>query len=158
MTLITIDRTSLRIRPYDHDDHTVVEQDSRSLALSEINLDQISFKSMLREGEDRITVAEDRDRLKSSGCILLDAQVLRTFHERSDRVLMRRLYEMKIEPPAFISFDGTVLEHPKKRKPYVLFLMFHQFVSFGIGARSLTEKWFQQSPHDALHLSAVIEK
>ncbi len=56
-------------------------QDERSLVLSEVDLSQVRFETMLKDGESSIRGEEKLERLKASGNIRLDAKILQTLWE-----------------------------------------------------------------------------
>ncbi len=84
---------------------SIVEQDERSLALSEVNIGDIQLVTMLKDGETYVRGEEKLLRLKASGKIRLDAKVFQTFWENND--LIPESWRGKT-----VFFDGTVLRRP----------------------------------------------
>ena len=96
------------------------EQDGWSLALTEVDLSQVRFETMLRPNETRITGEEKLKRLKQAGYIRLDAKVLQTLWQ--DKSLIPESWKEKVNGNIrCIFFDGTVLRSPDGRRS-VLYL------------------------------------
>lgn len=111
-TIIPIDR-DIPFNPAEFigKDWKIAEEDERSLALAEINLDEVQFESMLNEGETSIKGATKLERLKSAGHIRLDAKILQTLWENWQ--LIPESWKEKINGNTRYSFfDGTVLLYP----------------------------------------------
>lgn len=90
----------------------VLEQDERSLAITELKLDDVEMMDMLEDcdGKDGITADEKLKRLKEDGHIRLDALILQTLMEYKRAIpshWRKRAGDSKESP--YISFDGTVL-------------------------------------------------
>lgn len=88
---------------------SIVEQDERSLAITELDPAKISLVSMLNECEMRVQGEEKLRRLKASGHIRLDAKVFLAFWENKDRI--PESWKGK-----YVYFDGTVLQSPDGRR------------------------------------------
>ncbi len=89
-------------------------QDQRSLALYQLDLSAIRFRTMLKRGETSITGRERLERLKTSGNICLDAKVFQTLWENKN--LIPESWKKKMEgDPHFIYLDGTILCGPDGR-------------------------------------------
>lgn len=112
-TIIPIDRTTPPFNPTEFigKDWKIVEEDERSLALAEINLDEVQFESMLNEGEASVKGETKLERLKSAGHIRLDAKIFQILWENQQ--LIPESWKEKINGNTrYIFFDGTVLFHP----------------------------------------------
>lgn len=87
------------------------EQDVRSLALTEINLNQILLEAHLKQGESSTTGEERINRLNVANRIKLDAKIFQTLWENRDRLPER--FKQKTEGnTTFIFCDGTTLRSP----------------------------------------------
>lgn len=111
-TIIPIDRTvSFSPAEFIGKDWKIAEEDERSLALAEVNLDEIGFESMLNEGEASIKGETKLERLKSAGHIRLDAKIFQTLWENQQ--LIPESWKEKIDGKTrYIFFDGTILLNP----------------------------------------------
>ena len=99
---------------------SIEEEDERSLALTEVDLNEIRFETMLKRGETSITGEEKLKRLKTSGNIRLDAKIFYTLWENKN--LIPESWKEKVNGSIrFIYFDGTVLCSPRGSR-YVLCL------------------------------------
>jgi hypothetical protein len=89
----------------------IVEEDKRSLALTEIDLSKVLFEMMLKEGETVITGEEKLKRLKASNHIRLDAKIFLALWE--NQYLIPESWKEKVNGNVrYIFFDGTILRHP----------------------------------------------
>ncbi len=86
------------------------QRDKRSLALTEIDLDKIRFKTYLSEDETGITGEEKLKILKATGDIGLDAQVGWDLFKESGQKSLRWLYRQK--KVTWMEFPGEVLRSP----------------------------------------------
>ncbi|MFC1612370.1 hypothetical protein ACFL29_00920 [Patescibacteria group bacterium] len=88
----------------------ILEQDERSLALTEINLADVRLLSMLKDNETRIKGEEKLERLKEAGHIRLDAKIFQILWENQE--LIPELWKEKTNGcTTYIFFDGTILRH-----------------------------------------------
>lgn len=86
-----------------------VEEDERSLKLSEIDLTKIKLETMLKDRESRITGEEKLRRLKDAGYIRLDARILQTFWE--NKHLIPEAWKQPTNGrTTFVSFDGSIYQ------------------------------------------------
>lgn len=134
LNLIQIDRTA----PFDPVSFigagcSIAEQDERSLALTEVDLNQVTFETMLRFGEVSIEGEEKFRRLKEVGHIRLDARVLQTLYE--NQALIPEDWKSK----DFIFFNGTIIRDSGGGQ-YVLCL-FPLNSGWRWGYRWLDRKW-----------------
>lgn len=115
MTILQIDRS----KPFDPvgafgSGWSILEEDSRSLLLTEIDLSKVSFQTMLKHDELMgIDSEELLKRLKANGSIRLDAGIFQTIYENQELIprFWRELAEDWIEKESpFIFADGTVLQ------------------------------------------------
>lgn len=84
------------------------EYDTRSTALTELDLTKVKLVTMLKSGETSITGEERLKRLKEAGHIRLDAKIFQTLWE--NKPLIPESWKEKINGNTkFVSFDGTVL-------------------------------------------------
>jgi hypothetical protein len=84
------------------------ETDSRSMALTELDLNKVRLVTMLNEGEKYIGGEEKLRRLKSSDYIRLDADIFLTLWENQH--LIPESWKEKVNGNIrYIFFDGTVL-------------------------------------------------
>ena len=87
---------------------TVVEEDERSLALTEVDLNKICLEACLEKGETQISGREKLKRLKKADHIRLDAKIFQTLWE--NKLLIPEAWKEKIDNEIrSIFFDGTVL-------------------------------------------------
>ena len=98
------------------------EQDARSLALTEIDLSAIVFKSTLKPGESVVNGEEKLKRLKASGDIRLDAGAFKVLWDNRE-LLPARFKEKTNDNTTFVYCDGTVLRSPNGNR-YVLCFYF----------------------------------
>jgi hypothetical protein len=111
---ITIDRS----KPFDIASFTtsklwsIVEQDEKSIALTEINIPDIALQSTLKEGENLIDAEENLRRLKNAGDIRFDANVLKTLWENQNLIPLE-WRDKTNNFVVFIFFDGTIFESPE---------------------------------------------
>jgi len=90
---------------------SIVEQDERSLALTQIELGKIDFDHMLKKGETRINGEDKLNRLKKDDRIRLDAKVFQTLWENQS-LIPASWKEKTNGNTTYIFFDGTVLQDP----------------------------------------------
>ena len=91
---------------------TIEEQDERSLALSELDLTKIQFKTMLKDDEPYVKGEEKLRRLKETGYIRLDAKIFQTLWE--NQALIPEDWKEKINNNTrYVFFDGTILRSPR---------------------------------------------
>ncbi len=105
--LICIDRTT----PFDPSAFmgkgwSIEEQDERSLRITELDLNKVTFETMLRSGEVSIQSEEKIRRLKEVGHIRLDAKVLQTLWEEESLIP-----ENWKTSDGGILFGGTILRN-----------------------------------------------
>lgn len=113
-TIISIDRTV----PFDPAEFiskgwSIVEEDERSLALTELDLSKVSFESMLNQdqGETSIKGEVKLKRLKVADHIRLDAKIFLTLWENQQ--LIPGSWKEKINGSTrYNFFDGTILLGP----------------------------------------------
>lgn len=99
---------------------TVIEEDKRSLALTEVDLSKIYLKTCLKKDEFQIKGKERLKRLKKAGYIRLDAKIFQTLLE--NKHLIPETLKEKIDGNIpLIFFDGTILRSPNGTR-YVLSL------------------------------------
>lgn len=106
MNMVKIDRTTL-FNPvaFIGKDWSIVEEDERALALTEVDLNKVTFETMLRSGEVSVDGEEKIRRLKAAGHIRLDAKVFQTLWE--NQLLILESWKSK----GNIYFDGTILHN-----------------------------------------------
>lgn len=122
--VISIDRTT----PFDPvafagEGWSIVEEDERSLKISEIDLTKISLKTKLKDGEDFIVGEENLKRFINSDDIRLDAKVLQTLLENKHLIPDSWKNKINGETPC-IYFYGTILREDTGKR-YVMCLMWH---------------------------------
>ena len=94
---------------------TIVEQDERSLVLTEVDLTKVCFKDCLQKGETAVNGEEKLKRLKQAGHIRLDAKIFQTLWE--NQFLIPESWKEKIDGKThFIFFDGTVFRGPNDNR------------------------------------------
>lgn len=87
------------------------DQDSRSLAITELDLTKIQFRDMLKSGESYVNGEEKQKRLAKAGYIRLDAKIMLTFWE-NQALIPAILKEPIGGNTRYTYFDGTVLRCP----------------------------------------------
>ena len=85
------------------------EQDSQSLALTEIDWSTVTFEHTLREGETTITGEEKLRRLKELGHLRFDAKVGQDLMNEPGRITLAMLRARGIK---WFDLPGTVLRSP----------------------------------------------
>lgn len=114
--LLRIDRS----KPFDPAEFivegwSIAEEDERSLALTEIDLDQVRLEHMLKPGESWVKGEEKLTRLKDAGFVRLDARIFETLW--ADQSLIPEKWKEKTGGNiTYIFFDGTVLRSPGGRR------------------------------------------
>lgn len=88
---------------------SIVEEDERSLALTEVDLSKVSFETMLENGESSVVGEEKLKRLKAQGNIRLDAKVFQTLWE-NQHLIPASWKELTNGNTTYVFFDGTVLQ------------------------------------------------
>lgn len=114
-TIIPIDR-DIPFNPAEFigKDWKIAEEDEISLALAEVNLDEVHFDDMLESGENSIKGEAKLERLKAVGHIRLDAKIFQTLWENQQ--LIPESWKEKINGNTRYSFfDGTILLNPGGR-------------------------------------------
>lgn len=99
-----------------------MEQDERSLAITEVDLNKIHPVTTLKGKEKGITGEENLRRLKASGDIRLDAKVLETFWG-NQHLILESWKEKTNGLTTYIFFDGTFLRSPSGNRS-ALYLFF----------------------------------
>jgi hypothetical protein len=102
---VTIDRTALFKPALLKSGWRIVDQDERAIAMTEVDLSQVMLVNARRE--QPIKGHEQIRRLKYSGLILLDAQILQTLWGNQE--LIPPFWQTSKGGIPFICFDGTVL-------------------------------------------------
>jgi hypothetical protein len=87
------------------------DQDERSLALTEVDLSKVLFKSTLKARESSVNGEEKLRRLKAMNVIRLDAGVFQTFWEHREE-LPESWKKDENGNVRYIYFDGTILRDP----------------------------------------------
>lgn len=86
----------------------IVEEDERSLVLTEVNLSAVRFETKLKSRETSIKGEERLRRLKTDGDTRLDAKVFQTLWE-NQHLIPEKWKEKTNGNTTFIHFDGTEL-------------------------------------------------
>ena len=119
--IISIDRS----KPFDSTEFICKgwffdEEDRRSIALTEVDLFKVRFKTMLKRGEESIVGEEKLMRLKKAGNVRLDAKVFHVLWE--DQSLIPDSWKEKTGGnTTYIFFCGTVLQDRLGHR-YILYL------------------------------------
>ncbi|OGM01634.1 hypothetical protein A2480_00290 [Candidatus Uhrbacteria bacterium RIFOXYC2_FULL_47_19] len=120
-----------------------IEQDSRSLALTEIDLTKINLK-ICPVGDEKLLKGEDfLQRLRTNGGISLDAGIFQTFWE-NPQLFPQKWKEKTNGNTTYIFFLGTVLRDPDGLR-YVLCL-FWEGVRLGWDCCWLGCEWLAYDP------------
>ena len=112
--VIKIDRSVL-FDPETFIDHmwSIEEQDLKSIALTEINLTEVTFDSILKKGEKSIKGEDRLKRLKQkTNSIRLDAGVFKKLWENQN-LIPEKWKEQTNGDPTFIFFDGTIVRNSR---------------------------------------------
>jgi len=101
--------------------------DTRSIALTELDITQVQFVTMLNAGETSIKGEEKLKRMKASGNIRLDADIFLTLFK--DKALIPESWKKKVGDKTLrIYFDGTILRFPNgDRGVLCLFWMYNDW-------------------------------
>ncbi|MCI0562843.1 MAG: hypothetical protein MN733_30545, partial [Nitrososphaera sp.] len=91
-----------------------LEQDERSLALTEVDTSKILLKNNLKRGEEWITGEENLYRLKTVGT-RLDLGIFWSLW-RNQLLIPERFKQKTTEHTTFIFFDGQILRDPYGRR------------------------------------------
>ena len=128
------------------------ETDTRSTALTKVNLTKIRFKNMLRSGEGYVAGEEKLRRLKSAGYIRLDEQVFCTLWENQS--LIPKSWEKRTGVGiTYICFEGTLFESSHRGDG-----KFHALVLYWDGSKwCRTTLWLGNACYPSC-MSAVLEK
>lgn len=90
---------------------SILNQDERSLVLTEIDLDKVILKITLKKKVEPITGKENFSRLKKKNYILLDAGIFKTFWD--NRNLIPERFKKKTNGnTTFLFFGGTTIINP----------------------------------------------
>ena len=95
------------------------EQDSRSLALQEVDFSKVLLETCFEGEETWITGEEKLRRLKASGHIRLDARIGQALYEEEGQRTLRWLHDT--HGIRYVDFMGTILRSPDGDRD-VLFL------------------------------------
>jgi len=107
--VMIIDRTTpFNPAEFIGDSWTIEEEDKRSLALTEVDFDEIRLETTLKKGETSINGEEKLKRLEKAGHIRLDAKVFQTLWK--DKTLIPESWK-KMDGYT-IYFNGTILRGP----------------------------------------------
>lgn len=102
-------------------DHSIAEQDGRSLALTEIDLSRVELVHMLKDGEPFV---EGRELLRrherKTNYIPLDAKVFQYCLEHPDQI--PEIWKQKLS----IDFLGTVFRHSQNRSVFGTLLRYQR--------------------------------
>jgi hypothetical protein len=109
--VITVDRTSA-FDPvaFIGNGWSIVEEDKRSLKLTEVDLAKVSFKTTLKGRENTVVGNEKLKRLIASGDIRLDAKVFQTLWE-NQHLIPEAWKQPTNGNTTYVFFDGTILQH-----------------------------------------------
>lgn len=110
--VITINRNRFHPAKFIGKDWSIFnkETDTRSTALTEIDITKVQFVTMLHDGETHIKGEEKVKRLKSSGHIRLDADIFLTLWENQH--FIPESWKEKVNGNTrFIYFDGIILRN-----------------------------------------------
>ena len=103
---------------------SIEEEDSRSLELTEIDLNMVQFEDMLKSSESRIKGEDKLKRLKKAGHVRLDTRIFQTLWE--DQALIPKSWKEKIGGNTrYIFFDGTVLRNPYGNRCVLCLYWYH---------------------------------
>ncbi len=91
---------------------SIVEEDERSLKLTEVDLTKVSFETMLKDGEKTVVGEEKLKRLIASGDIRLDAKVFQTLWE-NQHLIPEAWKQPTNGNTTYVFFDGTILRHSR---------------------------------------------
>jgi len=123
------------------------ETDTRSIALTELDLSKVRFETMLQDGETSIKGEEKLKRLKKKGHIRLDAKIFQALWE--NKHLIPESWKEKINGNIrFIYFDGTVLQDSNGDR-YVLYLDWDDG-KWSWNVYWLDSRWFVYGPSAVL--------
>jgi len=96
---------------------SIVEEDTRSLALTELDFSKVRFESGLQEGERYITGEEKLKRLTALPEIRLDAKIGQALYEEKGQATLRFLHDHF--GVSWIEFAGTVLRDSDGRRCFL---------------------------------------
>ncbi len=123
------------------------EQDERSLALMEVDLTDVRFKTMLEGRETSVKGETKLERLKKAGDVRLDAKVFQTLWE--NQILIPERWKEKTNGnTTYIFFDGTVLRSSNGNRD-VLYLYWHDGAWYW-NVRWLANEWYVNNPSAVL--------
>lgn len=95
---------------------SIIEQDERSLALTEVDLNKITFETTFRSGEVSVRGEEKKKRLIASAKVRIDAKVVQTLLEKEE------LIPGSWKKNGHLCFYGTEFLRPNWNERYVLCL------------------------------------
>lgn len=99
------------------------DQDTRSLALTEIDLTKVQFETTLKSKEQYVNGNERQKRLKRAGHIRLDTKVFQMFWE-NQMFISESWKKMPDGSVRYMCFDGTILRGPGGHR-CILYLFFY---------------------------------
>ena len=147
--VITIDRTNpFDPVPFIGPGSSILEQDNRSLLLTEVDLTKIKLQTTLEADENSVQGEENLKRLIKVDTIRLDAKVFQTFWENPS-LIPENFKQLTNGETTYVFFPGTVLRHSRGHR-YVLYLYWNDG-EWRWGYHWLAEEWHADSP------SAVLE-
>jgi len=123
------------------------EQDSRALAITELDLSKIRFETGLEGKETSVKGETKLARLKKANYVRLDAKVFQTLWE-NQHLIPLQWKEKTNGNTTYIFFDGTVLRSPDGRR-YVLCLYWSDD-AWRWGAHWLGYDWRANNPSAVL--------
>jgi len=123
------------------------EQDSRALAITELDLSKIRFETGLEGKETSVKGETKLARLKKANYVRLDAKVFQTLWE-NQHLIPLQWKEKTNGNTTYIFFDGTVLRGPYGYR-YVLCLYWHDD-AWSWDARWLGHVWRASVPSAVL--------
>ena len=126
---------------------SILEQDERSLKLSEVDLTKVSLEMTLKDGEKSVVGEEKLKRLVATGDIRLDAKVFQTLWE--NKHLIPEAWKQPTNGnTTYVFFDGTILRDSDGDR-CVLYL-YWRGGKWSWGCRWLGHKWGASYPSAVL--------
>jgi hypothetical protein len=126
---------------------SIVEEDERSLRLTEVDLMKVNFETMLKERESSVVGEGKLKRIKDAGHIRLDAKVFQTLWE-NQHLIPASWKEPTNGNTTYVFFDGTILRRSSGDR-FVLYL-YWQDGEWSWHYEWLGRNWYANNPSAVL--------
>lgn len=152
--VISIDR-SIQFDPktFIGDGCYIIEEDEKSVALIEFDINEVIFNTTLKKGEKRIKGENQLNRLKEKNYICLDAGIFKTLWENQILIPLK-WKEQTNGDTTYIFFSGTIINYDGHR--CILCLFCHRGGKWKWKLFSLGYAWLANNPSAVLESSTLV--